>query len=124
MCPTTNQLALTGVGPDNKLGTPDDTGFRYYAVNGAYSTKSIFGPGYVGPTSDAEGYKGLEYGNSFSTTLYNHAEILPAQKVGPYYTANTLAPGAELALTFKLMLPEPCNGDFDTGSIYFWGEAI
>ena len=29
-----------------------------------------------------------------------------------------------MALTFRLDLPEPCNGDFDTGSIYFWGEAI
>ncbi len=38
--------------------------------------------------------------------------------------ANFLTPGAEMALTFKLNLPEPCNGDFDTGSIYFWGEAI
>lgn len=37
---------------------------------------------------------------------------------------NFLAPGAEIALTFQLDLPEPCNGDFDTGSIYFWGEAI
>ena len=37
---------------------------------------------------------------------------------------NFLAPGAEMAITFQLDLPEPCNGDFDTGSIYFWGEAI
>ncbi len=37
---------------------------------------------------------------------------------------NFLAPGAEMALTFRLDLPEPCNGDFDTGSIYFWGEAV
>jgi len=37
---------------------------------------------------------------------------------------NFLAPGAEMSITFQLDLPEPCNGDFDTGSIYFWGEAI
>lgn len=37
---------------------------------------------------------------------------------------NFLAPGAEMAITFQLDLPEPCNGDFDTGSIFFWGEAI
>jgi len=29
-----------------------------------------------------------------------------------------------MAITFRLFLPEPCNGDFDTGNIYFWGEAI
>lgn len=37
---------------------------------------------------------------------------------------NFLAPGAEMAITFQLDLPEPCNGDFDTGAFYFWGEAI
>jgi hypothetical protein len=38
--------------------------------------------------------------------------------------ANFLAPGAEMSVTFQLDLPEPCNGDFDTGDIFFWGEAI
>jgi len=37
---------------------------------------------------------------------------------------NVLAPGAEMAITFKLSLPEPCNGNFDTGSLYFFGEAV
>jgi hypothetical protein len=37
---------------------------------------------------------------------------------------NTLTPGAEMALIFKLDMPEPCVGDFSEGSIYFWGEAI
>jgi hypothetical protein len=111
-CPTTNQLSLSQ--------------FDYYATNGAYSTSKPFGPSYVGPTADAEGYKGIEYGIGFNdpNPFYNNAEILPAQQVGPYYTANILAPGAEMAITFRLALPEPCNGDFDTGSIYFWGEAI
>jgi len=27
-------------------------------------------------------------------------------------------------ITFKLSLPEPCNGNFNDGKIYFWGEAI
>jgi hypothetical protein len=104
-CPTTNQLELEN--------------FRYYATNGAYSTRDAVG-------SDPEGYRNIEYGIGFNNPnpFYNDAEILPAQKVGPYYTANLLAPGAEMALTFRLSLPEPCNGDFDTGSIYFWGEAI
>ena len=29
-----------------------------------------------------------------------------------------------MAVTFRLALPEPCNGDFDTGQLFFWGEAI
>ena len=111
-CPTTNQLSLSN--------------FRYFATNGAYSTSSPYGPDYAGPTADAKGYKGIIYGIGFNnpTPFYNKAEIIPAQEVAPYYTANLLAPGAEMALTFKLSLPEPCQGNFDTGSIYFWGEAI
>ncbi|RLE43546.1 hypothetical protein DRJ48_00625 [Candidatus Woesearchaeota archaeon] len=102
-CPTTNQLSLKN--------------FAYYAVNGAYSTAQD-------PRSDAEGYVGITYGDHWDPTLYDVAEILQVQQVGPYYTANILAPGAEMALTFRLNLPEPCNGDFSDGQIYFWGEAI
>jgi hypothetical protein len=105
MCPTTNQLELSN--------------FRYFATNGAYSTS-------LDNRRDAEGYVPIKYGIGFNNPnpFYNSAEILQAQKVGPYYTANTLAPGAEMAITFRLNLPEPCNGNFDTGNIYFWGEAI
>ena len=105
MCPTTNQLALEN--------------FRYYAVNGAYNT-------YQDDRSDPEGYVGINYGIGFNNPdeFYDAYEIMQVQEQSPYYAANILAPGAEMAITFKLSLPEPCNGDFDTGSIYFWGEAI
>jgi hypothetical protein len=105
MCPTTNQLALSS--------------FRYFATNGAYSTTGA-------SNTDSEGYRAIKYGIGFNNPdpFYDNNEIIPQQKQGPYYVANILAPGAEMALTFKLVLPEPCNGDFDTGSIYFWGEAI
>jgi len=111
-CPTTNQLELDA--------------FRYYATNGAYSTSNDLGTGRGAGVRDAEGYVGIGYGIGFNNPnpFYDGFEILQQQKVGPYYTANLLAPGAEMALTFKLDMPEPCNGDFDTGSIYFWGEAI
>jgi len=109
MCPTTNQLQLKN--------------FRYFATNGAYST---YGDKEVGRDCDDEGYCEINYGIGFNNpnAFYDSNEIIQAQQVGEYYTANTLAPGSEMALTFKLSLPEPCNGDFDTGSIYFWGEAI
>ncbi len=127
-CPTTNQLALKN--------------FRYFATNGAYSTSGDLeigraGLGVPGPDAgddstvslrdkDAEGYVDIGYGIGFNnpTPFYDGFEIIQAGLVGPYYAANTLAPGAEMALTFKLSLPEPCNGDFDTGAIWFWGEAI
>ena len=115
-CPDTNKLALNA--------------FRYFATNGAYSTtgddQNNTGGGSVIRNRDSEGYVNIEYGIGFNnpSPFYNNAEILQDQKVGLYYTANLLAPGAEMAITFKLDLPEPCNGDFNTGSIYFWGEAI
>ncbi|MBI2005634.1 MAG: hypothetical protein HYS80_02625 [Candidatus Aenigmarchaeota archaeon] len=116
-CPTTNQLTL-----DN---------FRYYVVNGAYSSTGDLGidvpAGRGDRNTDPEGYTNIGYGNGFNnpTPFYNAFEILQAPaSVGGYYPANILAPGAEMAITFKLSLPEPCNGDFDSGSLYFWGEAI
>ncbi|MFA5174505.1 MAG: hypothetical protein WC438_04970 [Candidatus Pacearchaeota archaeon] len=105
MCPTTNQLSLDA--------------FRYFATQGAYSTR-------MDGRSDAEGYVPIEYGVGFNdpNPFYNNNEIMQVAKSGPYYMANTISPGAEMALTFRLNLPEPCNGDFDTGKISFWGEAI
>jgi len=93
--------------------------FAYYATSGAYSTHDD-------SRNDAEGYVPIEYGIGFNDPepFYNNNEIIQAQKVGDYWTANVLAPGAEMSLVFRLDLPEPCNGDFDTGQIYFWGEAI
>ncbi len=115
MCPTTNQLTL-----DN---------FRYYVTNGAYNSALDAGADSVDSdrATDVEGYTNIEYGIGFNNPapFYDNAEILQAgPSIGPYYTANILAPGSEMALTFKLSLPEPCNGDFDSGSIFFWGEAI
>jgi hypothetical protein len=102
-CPDSNVLSLEN--------------FAYYAVNGAYSTRDD-------SRSDSEGYVGINYGDRFDNTFYNNNEIIQAQQQGPYYVANILAPGAEMALTFRLSLPEPCNGNFNSGSIYFWAEAI
>jgi len=105
-CPTTNALNLTA--------------FNYFASHGAYSSLTD-------PRADAEGYLPINYGVGFNdpNPFYNAYEILQTLPMnGPYYQSNILSPGAEVALTFRLNLPEPCNGDFNTGSIYFWGEAI
>jgi hypothetical protein len=124
MCPTTNQLELKN--------------FRYYAVNGAYSTamdqeddNGAFGTDILDPVTvrdvDDEGYVNIQYGMGWSRSMYNEAEIIQASPINGGalgYAANVLAPGAEMAITFRLDLPSPCNGDFDSGSIYFFGEAI
>ena len=109
-CPTTNQLSLSA--------------FSYFATNGAYS--SLFDPRAT-TLNPAEGYVPIAYGIGFNnpSPFYGTNEIMQTPVLfGPYFAGNILAPGAEMALTFRLDLPEPCNGDFDTGSLYFWGEAI
>ncbi len=99
----------------------------YYASNGAYSTAAA-------SNADAEGYVPIVYGDVFTRDFYNDAEIIRNAGTGnsgilkidglSYHAGNTLSPGAEIALNFKLGMPEPCVGDFSTGDIFFWGEAI
>ncbi len=123
-CPTTNKLDLHN--------------FAYFATNGAYSSAddatdddNTYDPATT-RTLDQENYVNIQYGDHFARAMYNEAEILQANPIdGPFagdadmgYGANLLAPGAEMSLTFKLDLPEPCNGDFSQGSIFFWGEAV
>jgi len=101
-CPTTNQLALTN--------------FAYFATNGAYSTQGK-------SCSDTEGYSSIPYGDRIT----QGKEVIGCDKYGTggmYTPGNVLTPQSEMSLTFRLKLPEPCNGDFSSGSIYFWGEAI
>jgi len=141
MCPITNQLLLGDGESDcdvgSEFGGPDASTdpFCYFASNGAYSTQTD-------ARNDVEGYVGINYGIGFNnpTPFYGTANgdvtgfeiiqgpvstVFPSPTIlGPYFAGNTLTPGAEVAVTFRLALPEPCNGDFDTGSIYFWGEAI
>ena len=145
-CPLTNRLklgdqSLTGADGEadgtevanddcdiNLIGDEDDDHLCYYASQGAYSTG-------FDPRADAEGYVPIEYGDQFTTRFYNDAEIIAPTGIGPgnglvefggvnYFAGNVLSPGSEIALTFKLGLPEPCVGNFDTGDIFFWGEAI
>ncbi len=108
-CPTTNQLELSR--------------FNYYAVNGAYSTRE---DAQLGRTCDTEGYCSINYGIGFNdpNPFYNSHEIIQAQQQGPYWAANILSPGSEITLEFRADIPEPCNGDFDQGGIYFWAQAI
>jgi len=107
----------------------------YFATSGAYSSASD-------PRADAEGYAPIVYSDAFSTDFYNDAEIIMNDGNGDgdavdavdhnlaigaldaYFAGNVLSPGSEIAITFKLGLPEPCVGDFSEGDIYFWGEAI
>ena len=99
-CPVTNKLDLTN--------------FGYYAVNGAYSSAT-------NPGADIEGYDGIVYGNivSNSETIIGG---LPYQAV--VNDSNVLNEGSELSITFRLKVPEPCNGAFSDGDIFFWFDVI
>lgn len=111
-CPTTNQLALTNL--------------RYFAVNGAYDTYGFGDNENPADVADAEGYVPIDYGLYFSEALYGNSEVIrnSADVADVYSLGNVLSPGSEMSVTFKLALPEPCNGDFSDGSIFFWGEAV
>ena len=106
----------------NKLGL---SAFRYYVTNGAYSS--------VGKLdTDGNGYTAIPY----STEISGAKRIVrwnsdtrgeaPSSSVvaGDWNKGNALSPGSEMAINFKLTMPEPCVGDFSEGQIYFWGEAI
>jgi hypothetical protein len=105
MCPISNVLELEN--------------FAYYAINAGYDT-------YADPRADVEGYVPINYGIGFNdpTPFYNSHEIIQVLPYSAYYLANILSPGSEMTLTFRLSLPEPCNGNFDSGKIRFYGEVI
>jgi len=94
--------------------------FNYYATSGAYST-------HTDSRADSEGYVPIKYGIGFNdpNPFYGNNEIIQSGvNYQGYQAGNILSPGADQSLIFRLNLPEPCNGDFDSGQIYFWGEAI
>lgn len=145
LCPTSNRLKLGNNaledddnGPALAADVDDDVcsidtdaddadHICYFAQGGSYSTRED-------PRRDAEGYVPIEYADSFREDFYNDAEIIAPTDNGAggiatlggvdYFAGNVLTPGSEIAVTFKLGLPEPCVGDFSEGDIYFWGEAI
>lgn len=113
--------------------------FRYYAENGAYSTRddnivdtNTYDPG-VTRAKDAEGYLNIQrqLNDGFQEEMFDEAEVLGVRGNtinGAGYASNVLYPGsAGMSVTFRLELPEPCYGNFASesdGSIFFWGEAI
>ncbi|MDP2926374.1 MAG: hypothetical protein Q8N99_08405 [Nanoarchaeota archaeon] len=107
----TNKLALTA--------------FRYFATNGAFATQTS-------PVADVEGYVPIPYSTEISGAkrIIRWNDVIrgaaPSSDVeeADWNNGNALSPGSEVALTFKLTMPEPCVGDFSSGQIYFWGEAI
>ena len=96
----------------------------YFATNGAYGTYNDV------TRRDDEGYVGISYATSDDDnrdpiiTSTSGADLIFLSAFKPYFAGNVLTPGADISITFRLLLPEPCNGGFSDGQIFFWGEAI
>ena len=111
--------------------------FRYYAEAGAYSTRDdlehdlgLYSS--VTRNVDAEGYVNInqQLNAGFEEAMFNDAEIIQEAAINGGdlgYMANVLSPGEVMGITFRLMMPEPCYGQFESeedGSIFIWAEAI
>jgi len=131
-------VGMDGVGTGQLVNFLPLGAFRYYSENGAFSTRmdaDIDNGAYNGKDDrdcDEEGYCNIhkQLNAGFEEAMFDEAEIIQAG--GPViadfgYRANVLYPGSTIALTFRLDLPEPCYGNFETsdgGSIFIWAEAI
>ena len=148
MCPTGNILRLNNGGTeglnthligsttnwDQWVCDPGAGGlagydnFCYYAVNGAFGTNND------ASRRDAEGYVGIPY-EEVDSDPAARAPIIsstdPTDRIqygtdpeSWYYRGNVLSPGDDVSITYRLHLPSPCNGQFNEGEIFFWGQAI
>ncbi|MBN1157236.1 hypothetical protein JXA85_06440 [Candidatus Woesearchaeota archaeon] len=106
-CPDTNALDLEN--------------FGYYASNAGHHTMAGYAPR-ENTLIDHEGYYWIpqETGNKSG-----REEIIEGTTmVNGYWVGNVLSPGGDMTIIFAIALPEPCNGDFNSGSIYLWAEAV
>lgn len=111
----------------NKLALRE---FAYFVTNGAYDSLDAV----VVATADVDqwGYTNIPYSTEISgskkimrfNTLVRGAAPSSTLVDTDWNNGNALSPGSEMALTFRLSMPEQCVGDFSEGQIYFWGEAI
>lgn len=112
--------------------------FSYYAENGAYSTRddeetdnNNYNPALT-RDSDVEGYVNINplLNQGFEENMFDEAEVIQAggDVFGTEgYRANLLYSGTTgVSMTFRLNLPEPCYGSFESGSGGFtiWAEAV
>ena len=97
--------------------------FCYYASNGGYSSWNDVN------RRDSEGYVGIPYetGNKADRVpIVTSSNVFNRVRLGNryYFASNLLSPGSDIAITFRLIVPKPCSGNYDSGTLYFWGEAV
>ena len=122
---TSDDLGVEGID-----GTTGIDPLCYFATNGAYSTANDADNGALNGRRDAEGYVGISYDTSDDDnrdpiiTSTSAADRVTLGGGKSFFAGNVLTPGADISITFRLLLPEPCNGAFSDGQLFFWGEAI
>ncbi len=108
-CGTSNLLELTN--------------FGYFATMGSFSTYNNIG------VTDLEGYDNINYENEdFSAMITGPDGDIYGREWVIDANGGLVQEGADVAITFRLDLPKPCVGNWDTGSgpegsfIMFWAE--
>lgn len=108
ICPTSNVLKLQGV--EAPSDTIFETGFWYSANRGSLST---------------DGFKRIPYGDEIvdSDPIFSESDSSMNWRdwSGLFYPMTV---GSETTMTLYLGIPQPCNGQFSSGSISLWALAV
>ena len=97
-CPTTNSLALSRL--------------SYYAWIGDYNTSQD-------SRADSEGYINLSYGSEANDPQFPLQDLISNH--------SNLIDGLSAGIIFRMNIPVPCYGNYDTGAVHIWeinGEGL
>lgn len=116
LCPNTNKLDLQGV--EAPSDTIFDTGFWYSAVMGSKSTNQV--------APNPNGYKRIPYGNSIqdSDPLFSNSNSAGEWRKFQPNQLTPMSPGSEATIVLRLGIPQPCNGEFSSGTISLFAVAL
>ena len=131
ICPTGNGIRFYDEGADGVFGTDDDTGFKYYATKGSINSGNNnaefeglgAGDGTGGPSVPGNDCESLVDEYTPLTSHSGHIEDM-CRIINYLEQGSLLGQGSEMSITFKMTVPEPCEGHFTDGSFRFMGRVV